>query len=137
MLAAVSGCAPLAIGSVGSLAGLTTTAVSAGGGAFRLGKLHASEMMPDEAVKHAVRHAADELDLRCTHDREAGEGVWRFVFKDERDETIRARVDRRTANLTALLIDVGWFGSEATARLFLTRIHTRLYNLPEPGRERS
>lgn len=52
----------------------------------------------------------------------ANKGQWETVFFTFEGERIVIRTNRKTPQLVEFQIDVGWFGSEPTARLILKRM---------------
>ena len=49
-----------------------------------------------------------------------------LIYLDDKRARLTVRLDRRSARLVRIRIDVGLFGSEVTARLFLTRLRAHL-----------
>jgi hypothetical protein len=130
------GCTTAAVVSAGTVAGIAASAVSTGAEVYRLGKLDsADEARFDEWIA-AVQAAAADLHLDIERESDNGKGLYRCTLRDERRSKINVIVERRTETLCRTRIDVGWFGSEPTARLILARI--RLYEdltSPDTGDE--
>ena len=126
------GCTTAAVVSAGTVAGLAASAVSTGAEVYSLGKLDsANEARFDEWIG-AVRAAATDLHLKIAKESDKRKGEWRCTLVDERKAKIKVFVQRRTETLCRTRIDVGWFGSEPTARLLLARV--RLHEDPtSPG----
>src|SRR5665213_842876 len=107
-------------------------AVSTGHDVYSLGKLDTAEVANIRAVIAAARDAADELGLLPdpkSKDKYDGCSA-KVSFVDDKGAWLCVRVDRRTATLALIQIDVGFFGSQSTARLFLARMRRHL-----PGAE--
>lgn len=124
----LNGCAALPLAALGTVIGVGASAVSTGASVYSLGKLNSAELASADQVRHAVEAAAAELDLRP---RPGGgfdaSGItytdhWSDAFGSKIDVTIQ----ERSARLTRLRIDVGVFGNEPTARLFLARVRNHL-----------
>ena len=124
------GCAAVPLATVGTLAGVTATAVSTGTDVYQLGKLDTAELAGFHAAVGAARRAAAELCLvpRGSECRKRG-GVL-LSFADTQGAGLKVLVEPRTASLVRVRVDVGWFGSEPTARLFLSRMRA---HLPPPA----
>jgi hypothetical protein len=126
-----SGCAIASLASLGNIAGMTATAVSTGSDVYHLGKLDTAMMARYGDTIAAVRDAAADLRLRvCCDHPEAGDdppkAVWKFEISDDVKDLIHVRIERRTELLSRCRVDVGWFGSEPTARLLMKRIRMHL-----------
>src|SRR5207237_6838682 len=122
----VGGCAALPLAAVGAALEATSSAVSTGNDIYRLGKLDTAEMAsPDDAVD-AAHEAAAELSLRLRCAERKKHDVRRLTFADARCATLKVDVEPRTANLVRLRVNVGWFGDQSTARLFLARMRAHL-----------
>ena len=138
--ACAGGCTTAAVASAGTMVGFAASAVSTGADVYRLGKLDsADEARFDEWIV-AVRAAAADLHLKVEKESRNNEkGEWRCTLLDERRAKIKVIVQRRTATLCRTRIDVGWFGSEPTARLLLAHVRvredpaTRSRAEPDPG----
>jgi hypothetical protein len=125
------GCAAVPVATLGTLLGVGASAVSAGNDVFQLGKLDTAEMAAFDRAVAAARRAADDLSMRHRNtDPRRGRAV-RLTFEDARGAALSVRVEPRTATLVRIRIDVGWFGSETTARLFLERMRVHLPRRPE------
>jgi len=121
------GCAAIPLATVGTVAGISTSAVSTGREIFTLGKLDDAEIAGYPETLEATRRAAAELHLSPKPEK-LKPWAAELVFVDEQGATVEVDVERRTGTLVRVRIDVGLFGSEVTARLFLTRL--RLYLPP-------
>ncbi|MEM6458327.1 MAG: DUF3568 family protein [Planctomycetota bacterium] len=103
--------------------GAAASAASTGSAVFKQGKLDASWMGPFDLVVAAGEAAMGDLGLVITRsDGDASAGRWTITAVDEEKQKITVTVDRQTVALTEFRIDVGWFGSESTARLVLKRM---------------
>ena len=109
--------------SAGTIAGIAASAISTGADVYRMGKLDAAdEARFDDWIGDFHLSAAD---LHVKVDKESydgAKGVWRCVLVDDRNSKASISVERRTETLCRTRIDVGWFGSEPTARLILARV---------------
>src|SRR5215469_7161266 len=124
----LSGCGGLTLATLGSIAGATATAAQAGEEVYTLGKLDSAETANLEAVARAVRQAGDDLSLKRDPDirRSRDPGVEYFRFLDDRNTAFTVRLTALTRSMVEIRIDMGIFGSEVTAHLFLTRIRANL-----------
>ena len=124
------GCTTAAVVSAGTVAGIAASAVSTGAEVYRLGKLDSADQVRFEELIAAMRAAADDLHLKLGNEsRDDEKGQWRCTLDDEHGSRTKVTVQRRTETLCRMRIDVGWFGSEPTARLLLAQV--RLYAEPE------
>lgn len=135
-----TGCATLTLATLGSILGTAGSAASAGQEVYNLGKLDAAEMARFDQAVLATHQAADDLTLQFkpnpkSHQKDPA--VVELPFTDDKKDKINVRIERRAERLVWIRIDVGWFGSEVTAHLFLTRLRAHLPrpnppNRPEP-----
>ena len=117
------GCTTAAVASAGTMVGLAASAVSTGADVYRLGKLDSADEARFDDWVIAVHTAATELDLKIvTESRDDDKGEWRCTLVDDRNAKVKVTVTRRTRTLCHTRIDVGWFGSQPTARLILARV---------------
>lgn len=127
------GCAAVPVAALGSVLGVTASAVSTGGDIYRLGKLDAVEVATfDEAVEAAYLAAAELRLANKGAEPRKGEAV-QVSFADDKGAGMKVRVEPRTPRLVRVRVDVGWFGSEMTARLFLSRLRVYLPRLTAPA----
>jgi hypothetical protein len=103
--------------------GAAASAASQGSAVYKRGKLQASWMGQFDMVVAAGEAAGSDLGLlmRSTNG-DVAEGEWETVFYTYDGKRIEIRTTRRTPQLIEFQIDVGWFGSESTARLLLKRM---------------
>ena len=122
------GCALIpvaALGVAGNVADIGSAAFSAGTEVFAGGKLESIEFCTFANAHAAARSMANDLRLRASElKRTKTDVVYRLA--DEHGAEIDLSISRRTAALCALRIDVGYFGSEAYARLLLKSVRARL-----------
>jgi len=128
LVSAGGGCAAIPLATLGTVAGISTSAVSTGREIFTLGKLDTAEMAGYPETLVAARSAAAELYLTPKGKEKLEPWQAELVFVDEKGATVEADIERRSEMLVRIRVDVGLFGSEVTARLFLTRL--RLYLPP-------
>lgn len=134
-----TGCATLTLATLGSILGTAGSAASAGADVYNLGKLDAAEMARLDQTVLAVHEAADDLTLRFNPDPKAHQkdpAIIELPFIDDKKDKVSVRLERRAERLVWIRIDVGWFGSEVTAHLLLTRIRAHL-PLPNPPNRRA
>lgn len=130
----LSGCAALPLAALGTVAGITATAVSTGADVYSMGKLDSAELAQLHEVHDAIHHIAAEMGLSFVRE-DAEPGKFHFRYADSQEAITKITLDARTPELTRIRIDVGVFGSEPTARLMLKRIRVYLAEplLPEPS----
>ena len=116
------GCTTAAVVSAGTVAGIAASAVSTGAEVYTLGKLNSADEARFDEWIDAVRAAAGDLHLKIEKESAKRKGEWRCTLVDERKAKIKVFVQRRTETLCRTRIDMGWFGSEPTARLLLARV---------------
>ena len=123
---ASGGCAAVPLAAAGTLAGLAATSVDTGAGLYSLGKLDTAELATFDDLFAATRAAGAEMGFALSG-RSTRPGGWaQLEYVDDRGARTTVTVQRRTATLTRCRIDVGVFGSETTARLFLRRLRAHL-----------
>jgi hypothetical protein len=72
-------------------------------------------------VTAAAMRAAEAITLEVKQKQIEKDRAF-FRFSDAKGETIELFIDRRTATMTSMLFDVGWFGSVAFGRLLSNQI---------------
>lgn len=122
----LSGCAAASIGTASVFAGLAATVVTTGADVYHLGKLDSVDMGHQDEMITAVRRAADELSLTIYAETWESDHVWYVQLKDDHDSKFGVTIDGRTNNMCRVRINVGIFGSEPTAKLFLIRLRENL-----------
>jgi hypothetical protein len=108
------------------MAGLAATTVDTGADLYKLGKLDAADLARFDDVVAATRSAAREMGFANKGLTAGPAGFYRLVYADDQGSQMTVSMRRRTAMLTHTRIDVGIFGSEPTARLFLARLRGHL-----------
>jgi Protein of unknown function (DUF3568) len=127
LLISLSGCAVAGLAAAGTAIGAASAAVATSADVYRLGKLDTALMADEDQCKTAVREAAANLRLEISQERtNKNEHTWKLELADERKDTTEITIQRRTATLSLLRIDVGWFGSEPTAQLIMAKIREHL-----------
>jgi len=126
LVGAGGGCEAIPLATIGTVAGISTSAVSTGREIFTLGKLDTAEIAGYPEALVAARQAAAELALEPKGPEKLKEWKAELEFLDEKGATVGVTVERRTEKLVRIRISVGLFGSEVTARLFLTRLRVFL-----------
>jgi hypothetical protein len=129
------GCAAIPLATLGTVAGISTSAVSTGREIFTLGKLDTAEMADYPDAVAATRLAAADLWLKPKGPEKLKDGSADLTFVDEKGATVEVEVQRRTEMLVRIRVSVGLFGSEVTARLFLTRLELHLTPVKPPRRQ--
>ena len=135
LLPMVSGCAGAALVTLATVADITSGVVSTGADVYKMGKLNSADIARYEECLVAVREAARDMHLKTVEDErhDGKHDIWDFTFRDELNSEIDVSVERRTAALVRIRIDVGLFGSEPTAKLFMARIRYHLPAEPVPA----
>ena len=82
----------------------------------------------DDVIVATLR-AAEALSLEVKTKKIEQDRTF-FRFYDTQAENIKLVIERRTATMTAIRFDVGWFGSMAFARLMARQI---IFELDESG----
>ena len=137
MIYSAGGCAALPLAALGTLAGSAGSAISTGREVYELGKLDAAEMVRFDQAVLAAQQAADDLGLQFKPfptSTGKDQSIMILPFQDEKGSRVKVRLERRAERLVLVRVDVGWFGSEVTAHLFLTRIRAHLPHPPETRR---
>jgi hypothetical protein len=119
------GCAAIPVATAGTLASIAATGVSTGSDLYKMGKLDTAELARVDEFVAAAHRAAYDLRLARTG-YTTSPGITTIWFKDDRGANVKVIVERRTETLTRCRIDVGLYGSEVTARLFLARLRAHL-----------
>lgn len=124
------GCAAIPLATLGAIAGAAGSAASTGQEIYGMGKLDTAELQRGLDVSLAARKAALEMGLdRRPNPKEMNAKdpfVEELEFVDRKGERVTVRIDQRAERLVLLRIDVGIFGSEPFAHLFLNRLRTHL-----------
>lgn len=103
--------------------GAAASAASQGSAVYKQGKLNVSWMGSFDRVVAAGEAAGSDLGLIImSTEGDAAEGTWETVLSTRDGDKIVVRTTRKTRKLIQFQIDVGWFGSESTARLLLKRM---------------
>lgn len=128
LLLECSGCAGVTLATAGTLLGSTGAAISAGGDVYNLGKLDFSVMATFDECRPAALGAIADLGLHIQATEFVCKGKDEIVFKvqDDRRKAIDISIDRRTGKLCQCRVDVGFFGSEPTAKLIVDRFRDHL-----------
>ena len=127
-LSTLAGCvaAPIAaLGVVGNVTDIGSAAFSTGTEVFTGGRLESVEFCTQHQGEVAVRWMLNDLRLR-TETVETDDDRTQFVISDDTGSKVEIELVRRTAAVCQMRINVGWFGSEAYARLLLKSVRGRL-----------
>lgn len=129
MVTGVGGC-----GVELAVLGAAASAASAGSAVYSRGKLQASWLGPFDIVVGAAEEACGDMGLQLMESRgDVTKGVWTIVAMDDQKDKIVVSVRRQTYQLTEFQIDVGLFGKQATARLFLKRMINAIDGIVDEG----
>lgn len=122
ILSLCNGCqAPMALGAFESVGSASPTAIHHLG----KGKLESFWVARFEDVVKGTETAGHTLSLNLTEKKvEKDQAVYRY--SDDRGDKIALSIERRTASVTSVLIDVGFTGSTAFAKLFARQIVVEL-----------
>ena len=124
------GCAAIPLATLGTIGGITASAVTTGRDVYKQGKLDTAEMATYDQVVHATLAAADDLDLTKKQVSLWDDGHADVTCVDQHGAKVEVKLQRRTRTMSWIRIDVGAFGSEVAARLFLTRLRAHLPATP-------
>lgn len=126
--ASTGGCVALpvaALGLAGQVTDIGSTAFSVGTEVFTSGKLESVELATFEQAEQAVRWMLNDLRLSIK-ELESDKTKAFYKIEDDNGAEVKITVRRRTAAICGVRVDVGWFGSEAYARLLLKSIRGRM-----------
>lgn len=128
VLVTCSGCITASLATIGTILGAVGSAASTGSEVYSLGKLDASVMGSYASSQLAVTAAADDLQLHLCSDDSPKKypDIKRYLFEDDLGAKFKIQIERRTSMMCRCRVDVGFFGSEPTARLILDRIRWHL-----------
>ncbi|HEX8323231.1 MAG TPA: DUF3568 family protein [Tepidisphaeraceae bacterium] len=124
----LSGCALLplaALGAVGQVSDIGSTAFSAGTEVFTSGKLEAVEFCRFDQAQAAIRSTLSDLRLPLKSSKFTKETAT-YDFEDDSGSDVTFELMRRSPAICQIQVDVGMFGSEAYARLLLKSVRARL-----------
>lgn len=117
-----SGCQlPMALGTFESIGSASPTAVHHLG----RGKAESFWLAHFEDVVNGTESAGQTLSVHLT-EKKVEEGQAFFRFSDDRGDDIAISIERRTASVTSIHFDVGYFGSIAFVNLFARQIVVEL-----------
>jgi hypothetical protein len=132
LLAACSGCtAGLTVATAASAAALAGETLDTGNAVYSMGKLDSAERARLPECLDCIHAASIDLGLDAMTEKTLSDGRMRLAFKDKRHKVTDVWLDPRSPTMTLVRIDVGWFGSQPTARLFLSRFKYHLLQLRE------
>lgn len=122
------GCAALPLATIGSALDVASSAATSGSEVYSLGKLDDVFSADYDSCRRATILAAADLWLHMPINREksAKKKIWVFRFTDDFGSKVNVTIEQRTQRLCRVRVDVGWFGSEPTAKLFMYRIRAHL-----------
>jgi len=132
----VSGCITSSIITLGTVLGALGSAASTGSDVYKLGKLDAVLYASATDCHRGVIQTAKEMGLMIVTDDHVNprEDVWEMTLHDEKKSPVGIHIERRTAVMSRVRIDVGIFGSEPTTRLFMQQLRINLHLAPpEPN----
>ena len=103
--------------------GAAASAASTGSAVFKRGKLDATWMARFERVVSAAELAASDLGLELLSSTgDSAAGTWTVTAQNDDEEKFIVRINRKASRLVEFEIDIGLFGEESTARLYLKRM---------------
>ena len=121
------GCATLTLTTVGTIVGSVADPVQ---GFFSAGKLHSAEMVDFRTAVAAARQAANDLGMRPVEVPRSRQGkdptVLELWFVDDKCHRLTVKLERRARSLALVDINVGFFGSNPVAHLYLDRLRKHL-----------
>jgi hypothetical protein len=129
------GCITASLATLGTVLGAVGTAASTGSDVYHLGKLEAAVFSNATDCHAAALLASIDLDLRLKIDQRTDkpQQVWEMTLVDKFDTPVGIHIEYRTAKFCLCRVDVGIFGSEPTAHLFMDRIRAHLHLPPPPS----
>jgi len=111
-----SGCAtPLVVGGMSAAPSGVTSASS------HPGKIESYQIVSYEDTLKAIRRAAETLSLEVKKEEIAAEQA-SFQFADIKDRQVDLVIEQRTATMTYLKVNTGWFGPHGMGRLLIRQI---------------
>jgi hypothetical protein len=84
-------------------------------------KVRSYQIVRYEDAVEAAQRAADTLALE-NQKKDIKEGRAHLRYRDEKEEAIDILIERRTATITFIRVDVGFFGPKGMSRLMLLQI---------------
>lgn len=132
LAAAGSGCITASLATVGTVLGAVGSAASTGADVYKLGKLESALFCNARDCHVAVLATAVDLGLLVKSDSlSTKEGiVYEMALLDDLKSQVGIRIEQRSSKITLCRVDVGFFGSEPTAKLVIERIRVHLHQLP-------
>lgn len=117
--AALSACEPVTATTIGM------NVARSGAAFYSSGKIYAVRIADFDDVVGAVRDTAAALAMSF-EEEDVDDDRAMLKYEDDDGATILIVINRKTEVLTAFRVDVGAFGSEPLARLFLAQVEERL-----------
>lgn len=112
----VNGCASsLVVGSMSAAPSGATYASSLGG------KIESYQLVNFEDTVNATRQAAENLSLDLKQETVDADRA-SFRFMDNGDRRADVVIERRTATMTYLAVNTGWFGAHGMGQLLMKQI---------------
>jgi hypothetical protein len=129
---ACSGCITGSLITLGTVFGALGSAASTGADVYKLGKLDSALMTNADEVHHAVFLAAVDLSLVVKNDQRTEKKmiVYEMAMLDTQKAQVGVHIEQRTPSMCLCRVDVGFFGSEPTAKLMMERIRAHLHLMP-------
>ena len=129
LLTTGSGCITGSIITLGTVLGALGSAASTGSDVYKLGKLDAVLDASASDCHLAAVQTAKELGLMITIDEHSDppEDVFEMTMHDDQKSPVGVHIERRTAVVCRVRIDVGFFGSEPTTKLFMQHLRANLH----------
>ncbi len=117
MLSALGGCTGLEPAALSAGASVAQTGVTI----FEKGRARTAEKVSLEDALASTSRVAADLSLKPLGEEQAS-GRVRCVFRDDRGDDIIVVVERHTATMTLITVDVGAFGEISFASLFMKQV---------------
>jgi len=95
------------------------------------GKIESYQMASYKDTLTATRRAAASLSLEVKKEEIAAEQAL-FQFADLNDRKVDLVIEQRTATMTYLKVDTGWFGPHGMGHLLLSQIFNEISEAGEP-----
>lgn len=123
---ALPGCAAVPIATISAAAGAAAATSEVTSAVYKSGKLRAAERAGFDATCEALRRTIDDLGYITLQEKMYGDKRYRVVVRDETYERIVINIQRRTPQVTSMIIDIGWLGEQQVARLFYEQMKQEL-----------
>jgi Protein of unknown function (DUF3568) len=129
---ACSGCITASLVTLGTAFSALGSAASTGVDVYKLGKLDSALMTTADECHRAVLLATIDLGLAVHNDQRTDKMfvVYEMALLDTQKSQVGIHIEQRTQSMCLCRVDVGFFGSEPTAKLMMERIRVHLHLMP-------